>query len=101
MTYTVSEMAALLGLPFQGDGSRQLIRVSKWDSADACSLVFLESREKQVQLPDGLHFACILAPHDLVPPDVNAIFSERPKLDFARAAALLNPLPCGSGLRHP
>ncbi len=94
-------MAALLGLPFQGDGTRRLSRVSKWDSADASSLVFLESREKQVQLPEDLHFACILAPRELISPDVTAIFSERPKLDFARAGAMLDPVPCGRGLRHP
>lgn len=100
MIYTISEMAELLGLPFQGDGTRQLARVSKWESADAYSLVFLESREKQAQLPDVLHCACILAPRELVLTGINAIFSERPKLDFARAGALLSPLPCGKGLRH-
>ncbi|HYK88322.1 MAG TPA: UDP-3-O-(3-hydroxymyristoyl)glucosamine N-acyltransferase [Acidobacteriota bacterium] len=101
MTYTISEMAALLGLPFQGEGSRQLVRVSKWDAADVGSLVFLESRERQVQIPETLQCACILAPRELVPPGINAIFSERPKLDFARAGALLSPRPCGKGLRDP
>jgi len=101
MIYTISEIAALLGLPFQGDGSRQLARVSKWESADGCSLVFLESRERQVHLPATLDFACIMAPRELVPGGINAIISERPKLDFARAGALLNPRPCGKGLRHP
>ncbi len=100
MIYTISQMAALLGLPFQGDGTRQLVRVSKWESADAGALVFLESREKQVQLPETLHCACILAPRELVPAGINAILSEHPKLDFARAGALLNPRPCGRGLRH-
>jgi UDP-3-O-[3-hydroxymyristoyl] glucosamine N-acyltransferase len=101
MIYTISGLAALLRLPFQGDGTRQLARVSRWESADSYSLVFLESREKQVQLPDFVHCACIMAPRDLVLPGINAIFSERPKLDFARAGALLNPLPGGKGLRHP
>lgn len=101
MIYTISQMAALLGLPYQGDGNRQLARVSKWESADAYSLVFLESHERQVQLPEVLNCACIIAPRDLVPTGINAVFSDRPKLDFARAGALLNPRPCGTGLRHP
>jgi UDP-3-O-[3-hydroxymyristoyl] glucosamine N-acyltransferase len=100
MIYTISQMAALLGLPFQGEEGRQLVRVSKWDSADASSLVFLESRERQVKLTEVLQCACILAPRDLIPAGINAIFSEHPKLDFARAAALLNPRPCGRGNRH-
>ncbi len=101
MIYTISEMAALLGLPFQGDGTRQLARVSKWEAAEARTLVFLESREKQVQIPEVLQCACILAPRELIPAGINAIFSEHPKLDFARAGALLNPRPSGIGSRHP
>ena len=45
--------------------------------------------------------ACVIAPPDLVPPDWNAILSEQPKLDFARAAHLLSPQVTGQGLRHP
>jgi UDP-3-O-[3-hydroxymyristoyl] glucosamine N-acyltransferase len=45
--------------------------------------------------------ACVIAPPDLVPPDWNAILSDRPKLDFARAAQLLCPRVTGQGLRHP
>jgi len=101
MTHTIATLASLLGLPCQGDPDRQLVKVSKWDAADSTSLVFLESREREVCLPENLQAACIIAPRDLVPKGVNAIFSERPKLDFARAAALLQPRPVGRGEHHP
>jgi len=101
MTYTIATLALQLGLPHQGDGDRQLLKVSKWDAADGTSLVFLESHEKEVRLPDKLQAACIIAPRDLMPKGINAIFSDRPKLDFARAAGLLQPRPLGRGEHHP
>ncbi len=102
MIYTISEIARLLGLSYQGDGSRQVARVSKWESADASSLIFLESHEKQVRLSEVPQAAaCIIAPRGQVAGGTNVIFSERPKLDFARAAALLNPAPKGKDIHHP
>lgn len=101
MTHTIATLASLLGLPYQGDGDRQLLKVSKWDAADSTSLVFLESREREVRLPENLQAACIIAPRDLMPRGINAIFSDRPKLDFARASGLLQPRPIGRGEHHP
>ena len=46
MTHSIATLAELLGLPYQGDGDRLLLKVSKCDAADAVSLVFLESRER-------------------------------------------------------
>jgi UDP-3-O-[3-hydroxymyristoyl] glucosamine N-acyltransferase len=96
MNYTVSEIAALLGLKFQGDGSCRLTKVSNWEAADDTSLVFLERERKA----DALRAGCLIAPPDLVPSGCNAIFSNSPKLDFARAAALLAPSARGCGSRH-
>jgi UDP-3-O-[3-hydroxymyristoyl] glucosamine N-acyltransferase len=100
MTCSISQLAELLGLPFQGDGHRLLKRVSGWENADAFSLVFLESRDKAGSVPGTTQAACVIAPQELVPSELNAIFSPKPKLDFARAAALLQPSPAGSGRRH-
>jgi UDP-3-O-[3-hydroxymyristoyl] glucosamine N-acyltransferase len=100
MSQTIASIASALGLPFQGDGTRVLAKVSKWDTADSSSLVFLETHEKQVRFPDTLQAGCIIASRDVVPSGICAIFSEHPKLDFARAAALIKPRPAGSGLRH-
>ncbi len=100
MPITVSELAGLLGLGFQGIGSRELHRISSWEGADNASLVFYERAEKG-PIPSGhVGAGCVIAPQELVPPEITAIFSSRPKLDFARAAAFLDPPPHGTGTRH-
>lgn len=100
MSYTIRQIAALLGLEYQGDGSRLLSKVSRLETADGESLIFLESDEKGSLLPGQLQAACALIPKQLAPGGINAIFSERPKLDFARAAAYLHPRPVSRGTRH-
>ncbi len=100
MVQTVSEIAAFLGLTYQGDGARRITRVSSWDSADKSCLVFWDATDKPI--PDGPAWggACLLARREHVPASMDAIFSERPKLDFARAASLLHPAMRGNGSRH-
>jgi UDP-3-O-[3-hydroxymyristoyl] glucosamine N-acyltransferase len=100
MGYRVSELASLLGLPFRGDGNQPLARVSNWEEADQFAVVFRERETKREVLLERKP-ACIIAPPDLVPPEWNAILSDKPKLDFARAAQLLSPRVTGQGLRHP
>ena len=101
MACSISRLAELLGLPFWGDGKRLLKRVSSWKNADAFSLVFLESRDKAGSVPETTQAACVIAPQELAPSGLNVIFSPKPKLDFARAAVLLQPSLAGSGHRHP
>jgi UDP-3-O-[3-hydroxymyristoyl] glucosamine N-acyltransferase len=43
----------------------------------------------------------VITQKNIAPEGVNVLFSERPKLDFARAAAYLHPQPESSGTRHP
>jgi len=100
MSHSISELAKVLGLLYQGDGNRQLSRVSGWEDADSSSLIFLETLSRKRPLPERLSAACIIAPQSLVRPDWNAIVSEMPKLDFARAAQFLCPRPVGTGARH-
>ncbi len=99
MPYSLSEIAQALGLPYQGDGNHRLVRVSGWDKADENSLVFLEGG-KALPSAGRLSVGCVIAAPGTVPESLNAVFSDKPKLAFARAAALLEPLPSGSGLRH-
>ena len=99
MSYSISALARFLGLPYQGDESRQVSKVSSWKEADDTALIFLDSTKK-VPLPESFLAACIIAPKTLVRPGWNAIFSETPKLHFARANQLLQPRPLGHGLRH-
>jgi UDP-3-O-[3-hydroxymyristoyl] glucosamine N-acyltransferase len=101
MGCSISELAKILDLPYQGDGNRQLSRVSSLEEADVFSLVFLEDHDKGEGLPGSRHVGCIIAPPHLIPPGGSAIFSEKPKLDFSRAAQLLQSRPVGSGVRHP
>ncbi|MDM7996657.1 MAG: UDP-3-O-(3-hydroxymyristoyl)glucosamine N-acyltransferase [Acidobacteriota bacterium] len=99
MSYTIGQIAALLGLEYQGDGTRLLQKVAKWDAADQTSLIFLQNPESRDLLSAGVRAACVLAPKDLIPEGINAIFSTRPRLDLARAAAYLHPWPKSRGTR--
>jgi UDP-3-O-[3-hydroxymyristoyl] glucosamine N-acyltransferase len=101
MSYTVGQIAALLGLEYQGDGACLLRNAAKRETADEASLIFLEGGEGAVPPLHNLRAACVIAPKEMVPDGINAIFSGRPKLDFAKAAAWLHPKPKSSGLRHP
>src|SRR5512136_493913 len=99
MSYTIGQIAALLGCRFGGDGLRLLERVSKWETADEKSLIFLEQGKPTGRLEIS-QAGCIIAPEGIAPAGANAIFSEQPKLDFARAAAFLHPRPKSRGTRH-
>ncbi|PYU99676.1 MAG: UDP-3-O-(3-hydroxymyristoyl)glucosamine N-acyltransferase [Acidobacteria bacterium] len=100
MGYSISQLARVLGLPYQGDGERDVTRVSSWQDADCLSVVFKDADSREPLPPCALRAACIIAPQSLVPSGCTAIFSERPKLDFARAARILAPPPAGSGATH-
>ncbi len=100
MSYTIGQIAALLGLEYQGDGARLLEKAARWETADDASLVFLERVESTTLQAPGLRAACIIAPKDLAPQGLNAIFSDKPKLDFAKAASWLHPQPKSRGTRH-
>ena len=100
MKYTVAQLARLLDRSFQGDGTRQILKISSWESADSTSLVFLEAKHKGDIPPEGPMAAAIIASPGLAAPNWTAIISEKPKLDFAKAAQLLYPTPRGSGARH-
>ncbi|HVN78867.1 MAG TPA: UDP-3-O-(3-hydroxymyristoyl)glucosamine N-acyltransferase [Terriglobia bacterium] len=100
MKYTVAQLAQLLDRSFQGDGTRQILKISSWDSADSTSLVFLEVRHKGNIPPEGPKAAAIIAPAGVAAPTWTVIVSEKPKLDFAKAAQLLYPIQEGRGVRH-
>jgi len=88
-----------LGLPFVGNGAVRVARVSGWDSADPSSLVFADRPGERLRSAECIPAALVTLP-DLVPAGWNAILSRSPKLDFARAAALLAPCARAAGRRH-
>lgn len=100
MRYTIDQIATRLGLAYQGDGARVLDKVSSLESADASSLVFLEDREPESS-PAGTAAGCVLTSRRLATVATNVIFSEHPKVDFARAAAYLYPWPQSRGAHDP
>ena len=106
MKYTVRQLATRLSLEFKGDGARTVTRVSGWETADADSLIFMETardRLAEAVAPAGI----ITSPEfaetatAMFTGDVAIILSENPKLDFARAAFILHPQPESRGLRQP
>lgn len=101
MNYSLRELARQLGLPFQGNADIQVLGVSGWAEATESSLIFVDRQTKAESLPAWLKVGCIVAARECLQPGWNAIISENPKLDFARAAALLAPRACGSGRHHP
>ncbi len=100
MSITLAELARKLDLEYQGEGNRGISRVSGWDGAGPDSLVYCDSADKAAAFPDELEVAAVLAPREAIRAAWPALFSTRPKLDFARAASLVVPPPSGTGLRH-
>lgn len=100
MSRTISEIASYLGLPFQGDGDTKVDKVSSWETADTSSLIYIENKEMAAQFPRTIRVACAIVMAGSEPVGTNTIISEKPKLDFARAASLLQPGRPAMGLRH-
>lgn len=98
---SIAKIAQLLGLPFHGDGSLQIQRISSWEDADQASLIYYERSSKDRQLPDDLPAGCIITSAELHRSCWNTIVSRQPKLDFARAADILHHGPVGQGVHHP
>ena len=101
MSASIAEIARFLNLPYQGDGSRQLRRISNWGEADKESLIYCQGSAKSRQLPDDLPAGCIITSAEIHRPSWNTIVSDQPKLDFARAAQFLHPRPTGQGVHDP
>ncbi len=100
MSYTIGQIAALLGLEYQGDGSRLLTKVARGDKADEYSLIFVQDAERKPLHSGNQRAACIIAPKAFSAVGANMIFSEQPRLDFARASSYLHPRPKSTGTRH-
>jgi len=98
MGASIAEIARHLQCPFHGDGSLQLLRISNWEEADRTSLIYCEGSTRAARLPDELTAGCIITTDEIHRSGWNTIVSERPKLDFSRAARLLHPRPAGAFL---
>jgi len=97
--FSVAELAKLLQLPYQGEGTRVLTRVSSFEEADATSLIFLDGKSSGRTASSSA--GCVIGSPQIVSSSWTAILSQNPKLDFARAASCLLPRPRGAGTHHP
>jgi UDP-3-O-[3-hydroxymyristoyl] glucosamine N-acyltransferase len=95
------ELAAWLGVAFDGDGERNLEGVATLAKAGPARLSFFANRRYRQRLTNSDAGAVVLAPADrgLFPGSV--LLSDNPYLTFARAAALLHPAPALPPGRHP
>src|SRR5438034_10324834 len=100
MGYSISQLARVLGLPYQGDGERDVARVWSWQDADCLSVVFKDADSREPLPPCALRAACIIAPQCLVPSGCTASFSDSPKLYFSAAARILASSPAGHAATH-
>jgi UDP-3-O-[3-hydroxymyristoyl] glucosamine N-acyltransferase len=101
MSCTVRQIAALLDLEFRGDGDRAISGVSGRDANDGESLVFMDCARGGFS--QGFAPACVITTRLLasaLPEHVSVIFSEHPKLDFAKAAIFVRPPRESAGTRH-
>ena len=102
MNHTVRQIAAFLNLEYIGDGDRRVAGVAGWDACDGESLVFMDNARGVV--PQNFAPACVISkrfPAPALPENLSIIFSENPKLDFAKAAVLLLPPRKSNGIAHP
>jgi len=97
--FSVAELANLLQLSYQGEGTRVLTRVSSWEEADTSSLIFLGGKNSGATPPSSA--GCVIALPHVISSGWTVILSQNPKLDFARAANCLLPRPRGAGVHHP
>ena len=101
MNCTVRQIAEFLKLEFCGDDDRLITGVSGCAAHTEGSLVFIDS--VRGVLPQNFAPACVITTRNFasaLPESVNVIFSERPKLDFAKAAVLVSPLRESRGTTH-
>ncbi|GAB4348427.1 MAG: UDP-3-O-(3-hydroxymyristoyl)glucosamine N-acyltransferase [Immundisolibacter sp.] len=95
------ELAARLGVAYDGDGGRQLRGVATLAKAGPQQLSFFANRRYRAQLAASSAGAVVLAPADRVLFGGAVLLSDNPYLTFARAAALLHPPACLPPQRHP
>jgi UDP-3-O-[3-hydroxymyristoyl] glucosamine N-acyltransferase len=100
MSYTVGQLAALLGCEYKGDGTSLVETVSSWEEALPNSLIYWDGEKEDHLRSRNIRAACMIAPKDPPLEGISIILSANPKLDFAKAADWLYPQPKSCGTRH-
>lgn len=98
MGITAAEIARRFGLSLQGDGDRELSRVSTLAPGSPDGLSYLADEAHRHALQDTQAGAVIVAPHvaDICP--ATALIADDPRLAFARVATVFEPPPPPAGI---
>jgi UDP-3-O-[3-hydroxymyristoyl] glucosamine N-acyltransferase len=101
VTYTLREIAAILGGEVVGDPDVRVARVATLDNAGDASIAFLANPRYLKQLATTRAAAVIVAPSARDATGVPRIVHDNPYLYFARVSALLKPARAAVGGIHP
>ena len=100
MKFTAAEIAERIGAQIEGDGSLELTSVAAPERAGAKHLIYVESA-KHAERAGASAALCVIASEGFALPGKTLLRSTKPKVAFAKAAALLlERPPIASGV-HP
>lgn len=91
MAWRVADLAARLGLSYQGDGSRVVTRVASLEGASRDCLSFVARAAMLAALERTQAGAVIVAPEHAARVATAALLAKNPYAAYARAAQLLHP----------
>lgn len=95
----VKDIAARLGAEWEGEGEREITRAAPLESGGSADIIFVASRKAfPTALSSGA--GCLIAPPDF-PAGHTIIRSSEPRTAFARAIAMLHPVPRPAPGVHP
>jgi UDP-3-O-[3-hydroxymyristoyl] glucosamine N-acyltransferase len=88
MKLTAKELAEKIGARLEGDGAVELVGVAGPERAGSKQLIYVEAT-KHAERAVGSAAACVVAAEGVVLPGKTVLRSAKPKVAFAKAAALL------------
>ena len=100
MKYTVSELAKVIDARVDGDGDLELSGVAAPERAGSRDLIYVEAA-KHIDRALASPSICVVAPDGIALPGKTALRSVKPKVSFAKAAALLRERPPVAAGIHP
>jgi UDP-3-O-[3-hydroxymyristoyl] glucosamine N-acyltransferase len=98
MKYTVNELANAMEAKVEGDSGLEVTGVAAPERATLRDLIYVESA-KHVERALASSAICVVAPDGISLPGKTVLRSAKPKVSFAKAAALLrgrSPIAWGS-----
>ena len=100
-TFSLAELATILGLDFRGDAATQLCGIASLATAGSEQLSFLSNSKFKSSLQTTLAGAVILHPDIAAGFTANCLLSDNPYLMYARVSALFDPFEKPRSGVHP